>query len=344
MTVSRIDVAMQAQRMLDVLDRDHPGSRSALADDAWAALSAWGDVQLQPVDDTQTDDRCSVAGGYVASTIPPTLTVTRSLSRGRRTFTLLHELGHHLQQNDIDLAVAVRQQTSNIQDFEDAACDAFAARVIISDQQLQALLTERSPTTDTMLGLLATTQASRSAVCARLVDHLGATGIVAVVDRGGRVLFARARGDIAPPARGSDQSSSPLIRQALRSTSTVAVDDTVFTYRTGSISPQLYGQAAWSGDYLMVVAVLDRPGWKSFAPSRDVPHPFQPRLDGWCEICQESFTVVDRCDVCKQGRCPEHGHCACSRKQERTCGRCFLVKHNSQFPSAAGKNCTDCSE
>src|ERR1019366_923254 len=59
---------------------------------------------------SQTDERCSVAGGYVHTTVPPTLSVTNSLSPGRRSFTVLHELGHHLQKNDVVLARAVRSQ------------------------------------------------------------------------------------------------------------------------------------------------------------------------------------------------------------------------------------------
>ena len=66
----------------------------------------------------------------------------------------------------------------------------------------------------------------------------------------------------------------------------------------------MYGDAAWAGDYLMVVAVLDRPGWKAFAPSRDIPRAYVPRLDGWCEICQESFTVTDRCARLRAGPVP----------------------------------------
>jgi hypothetical protein len=324
-----------------VLDLHHPGARPSLARDAWNELAAWDEVQIRLVPDSQTNERCSVAGGYIYDTSPPTLTVTESASRGRRIFTVIHELGHHLQQNDLDLAVAVRTQPGDAAAFEDAACDAFAARVVITNEHLEAVLTDRSPTAETLLRLLADTQASRSACCARVIEYLGTTGVVAVVDRAGAVLFARAHGDIAPPARGSDQSATPLIRAALASPSGARRDQTHFAYRTGNRTPDLYGDAAWAGDYLMVVAVLDRPGWKAFALPREVPQRFSPKLDGWCDICSEAFPATNRCRVCGQGRCPA-GHCPCTAERERTCDTCWLKKHQSQFPSTTATTCNEC--
>ena len=277
MKVLHAEVVAQALRMLELLDHDHPGARDALAADAWSELEAWDGLQLRLVPDSQTDERCSVAGGYVHTTVPPTLSVTNSLSPGRRSFTVLHELGHHLQKNDIALAYAVRSQPADTDAFEDAACDAFAARVLITDDMLEAVLTDRSPSAATLVRLFEETQASRAACCARVVDHLGASGVVAVFDNTGRVMFARGHGDVIAPARGTDQSDSPLIKAALASSAGAQRDRTYFTYRSGSRSSEMYGDAAWAGDYLMVVAVLDRPGWKAFAPSRDLPRTYVPK-------------------------------------------------------------------
>ena len=343
MKVLHAEVVAQALRMLELLDRDHPGTRDALAADAWSELEAWNGLQLRLVPDSQTDERCSVAGGYVHTTVPPTLTVTNSLSPGRRSFTALHELGHHLQKNNIALAYAVRSQPADTDAFEDAACDAFAARILITDEMLEAVRTDRSPSAATLVRLFEETQASRAACCARVVEHLGASGVAGVFDDTGHVMFARGHGDVIAPARGTDQSQSPLIKAALASSTGAQRDQTYLTYRSGSRSSEMYGDAAWAGSYLMVVAVLDRPGWKPFAPSRDLPRTYVPRLDGWCEICQQSFTVTDRCTRCGQGRCPV-SHCGCSTAKEKTCDRCFCVKHVSQFPTPAASTCKECLE
>ena len=343
MNVLHTEVIAQALRMLEVLEHDHPGARDALAASAWSELEAWDDLQLRLVPDSRTDERCSVAGGYVHTTTPPTLAVTNSISPGRRSFTVLHELGHHLQKNNIPLARAVRSQPADTDAFEDAACDAFAARVLITDDDLTAVLTDRSPTAATLVRLFEETQASRAACCARVVEYLGTSGVVAVIDNTGNVRFARGHGEVMEPARGTDQSGSPLIKAALASTMGAQHDHTYFTYRTGHRSSEMYGDAAWAGDYLLVVTVLDRPGWKKFAPSRDIPRSYVPRLDGWCEICQESFTVTDRCTVCRQGRCAV-GHCGCSIAKEKACDTCFCVRHVSQFPTAGSSTCKECSE
>jgi hypothetical protein len=343
MNVLHAEVVAQAFRMLEMLDHDRPGARDALAVAAWSELETWDGLQLRLVPDSQTDERCSVAGGYVHSTVPPTLTVTNSLSPGRRSFTVLHELGHHLQKNNIPLARAVRSQPAGTDAFEDAACDAFAARVLITDDNLAAVLTDRSPTAAALVRLFKETEASRAACCARAVEYLGTSGVVAVIDQTGRVRFARGHGDVIGPGRGTDQSDSPLIKAALASPTGARHDRTYFTYRTGKRTIEMYGDAAWAGDYLLVVAVLDRPGWKAFAPSRDVPRAYVPKLDGWCEICQEPFTVTDRCTGCEKGRCPV-GHCGCSTAREKTCERCFCLKHLSQFPAPAASTCRECSE
>lgn len=74
------------------------GSRDELTCDAFAALEGRDDVTVLRVPEFVPDDSqlgCSVAGGYRWD--PPTLIVTQSMSKRRQHFTLLHELGHHIQ-------------------------------------------------------------------------------------------------------------------------------------------------------------------------------------------------------------------------------------------------------
>ena len=94
------------------------------------------------------------------------------------------------------------------------------------------------------------------------------TGPPPVLDAAGTVSFAAGRGEVYPPARGSSQAGTPLVAAALRRGGDVRIDDTYVQYLTGTRSELLYGDAGWSGEYLIAVAVLDRPGWKPFAPPR----------------------------------------------------------------------------
>jgi Zn-dependent peptidase ImmA (M78 family) len=342
MNVLRAEAIAQAERMLEVLEQEWPGTRTRLQEDPLAELGRRQDIQVVMVPDAQTDQRCSVAGGYVHTTTPPTLTVTSSLSPRRRGFTALHELGHHLQKNDADLAVAVRMQPADFADFEDAACDAFAARVLLPDSLLPAPASGRSPKAADVVDLFEYSRASRAACCVRIAERLTGHGVITLFDDAGKVLFAVGRGDVFPPARGSDQSRTPLVARALQTLEDTTHDSTHVEYRNRSMSVTLYGDAAWCDDYLFTVAVTDRPGWKAFAPPRPDTGKIIASRQEWCELCEDEFPVAERCDRCRQPRCPV-GHCGCTAARERTCNECFLKKHSSQFPNPASKICTDCS-
>jgi Zn-dependent peptidase ImmA (M78 family) len=338
--VIRAQVITQARLMRHRLEEARPGAVDRLHTNALAELDAWTDVQVRRVPDTTTRNRCSVAGGYVYSTNPPTLTITESLSPRRQQFTALHELGHHLQKHDARLAVAVRKQPADNDAFEDAACDLFASLVLIPDDLLPPRPDGRSPSAADVVALFERTRASRAACCVRIAGQLGTYGVVTVLGATGTVSFAAAHGEVYPPARGSSQASTPLVAAALRRGDDARVEDTYVQYRTGDRSDLLYGDAAWSGEYLITVAVLDQPGWKQFAPPRIGSRQFAPR-DWTCEVCGEEFTPGETCAKCRTPRCSA-GHCTCTRAAERQCQRCFQLLAPSRFASRADKVCRDC--
>jgi len=340
--IMRTDVVNQAHRMMRRLDEAWPEAACLMHDDALAALDGWPEVQVRRVPDDPATMRCSVAGGYVHSTIPPTLTVTESLSPRRQQFTALHELGHHLQKSDARLALAVRRQRGDRERFEDACCDMFASLVLIPDADLPPRTAGRSPSAADVVGLFERTQASRAACCVRIADQLGTHGAVAILDATGTVSFAVGHGEVIPPARGSSQVRTPLVSTALRTGRDTRVDDTYLQYRNGSTSGLLYGDAAWAGDYLIVVTVLDRAGWKPFAPPRTATQNFVPRI--WiCEICGEEFTPDETCGRCRAPRCGS-GHCPCTSVGERQCSHCFQRLAPSRFPSRTSPLCRDCAD
>lgn len=62
----------------------------------------------------------------------------------RRNFTLLHELGHYLQQTDDELAMRIcRISSTNFEKrFEEDACNRFASKALLPDSEMQAQIRE----------------------------------------------------------------------------------------------------------------------------------------------------------------------------------------------------------
>ncbi|MBE8524106.1 ImmA/IrrE family metallo-endopeptidase [Amycolatopsis sp. H6(2020)] len=329
----------QASAMCEVLERSHPGAAERLRHDPLAELDRWDDLAVVAVPESAGVDRCSVAGSYHPA--PPTLFVAQSASRRRNGFTGLHELGHHLQQTDEHLG----SRTFDVSDsaaFEEEACDAFAAQILLPDAELSAALGPRGPVVQDVADLFAKSSASREACCVWAARHLRGAGAVVLLDSSGIVLFASPRSFI-PPARKSDQSGTPLIAAALANRGRqVSRDETHVAYRTGHASDPLYGQAVWSGEYLFAIVVTDNAPWRELALPR--PSSGTNGTAGWtCETCGDEFKVVDNCGQCGQPRCPD-GHCGCDVARtatERLCTVCFLKLPPAMF-AGSGTVCRDC--
>lgn len=334
----------QAEAMISALDRLHPGALEALRADPLAELGRWTDIRVSLEVASDDGGQCSVAGSYRSETDPPTLVVGAARSLRRRGFTGLHELGHHLQQTD----PALGQRLFDWEDseaFEEAACDAFAARILVPDERIAADVRRRGPSADDVVAMFRTSQASREACCVRAAQYLAGGGVVVLFDAAGQVLFAAAHGMI-PPARGSDQSTTPLLAAALGARATVERDKTFVVYRSGGRSDLLYGQATWCDeDYLIAVLAEDSVAWRAFTAPR--PNTGGSRFGSWweCETCGDSFKVTESaCAECGEPRCGQ-GHCGCTtarRRSDRACGRCFMVLAPSRFEGASTV-CRDCS-
>lgn len=336
----------QAEAMVAVVERLHPGALAALRDDPLGEIGTWTDVQLRFCPETGAGDRCSIAGSYDDETEPPTLIIGRAASLRRRGFTALHELGHHLQQTHPELG----QRLFTVRDsqaLEEASCDEFASQVLLPADQVAVHFGDRGPTATGVVSLIIDSRASREACCVRAANFLVGAGAVLLLDRAGTVVFAAPRG-MVPPARGSDQSSCSLVSVALHTNATVERDEVVLTYSTGHTTDLLYGQAAWCDeDYLVAVVASDNVPWRPFAPPR--PGTRRSQLGSWwtceTETCADTFMITEApCGQCGQPRC-SHGHCGCTAaraQQDRVCTSCYLKLAPSRFDGASAV-CRDCA-
>lgn len=315
-------VAPQVDRMIDVW-RGRGGDIEALTLDAFDALGHRSDVAVATVPefvpaDAQLD--CSVAGGYRDHVIPPALVVTRAMSKRRQHFTLLHELGHHLQRTEIPLGEAVLAHPEP-EPFEEAACDAFAARLLLPDDMVSSVVGSDGPTARDAVDLFALSNASRAAISVRLAGLLKPAAVVAVLDEFGVVTFAAGRGSLFPPRRSSDQSENPLVRRMIErrdDESVVTRNDAYITYSNGGTSIQLYGQGAWVGDRMVTVMVEEAAPWLPYSPPRDGTAKFGKP--------QRARTPVDE-------RMP---------LRDKRCDACYLEKHPSQFEPDSD-TCKECA-
>lgn len=338
---SRTAARTQAQSILAALERNDPALLTALQEDPFAALETRTGVVVRVVPEAQTDVGCSVAGAYFAQETPPVLATAASASTGRRRFTLLHEFGHHLQQTDLSLMTPLLTEPDGGSTLEDAACDAFAAAILLPDALVAAHFDPRGPAPDDVLGLWQNSGASRAAVCVRAAERLPSPGHVLLLDDDGVVEFAASHG-LPPLRRGSSQGQIPVVRDALSDSRRHATGRTRITYRDGIRGGELYAQAADMGGHLVVVAVTDNAPWQRFSPpSRDDG----PKARSWtCECCGHEFAAFGRpCTGCGAPTCPECGRCNCGpRVEERRCDSCFLVLPARSFDGPS-RRCVDCS-
>jgi hypothetical protein len=332
----------QAKAMTLIAEQRHPGCIDRLRHDPLVELMSWEELSVALVDESPGAEGCSVAGSYQPE--PPTLVVAKSMSIRRRNFTVLHELGHHLQHTDIDLGNAIFQYSEPDQ-FEEQSCDAFAAGILLPDEDLQQQIDPRGPTAQDVVDIFTSSStASREACCVWAARQLRGSGAVVLLDSSGVVLFAAPKGFI-PPAKLSDQSHTPLIDAALRNPESGATrDDTFVAYRGGGQSEMMFGQARWfDRDYLVAVLVSDNVPWKSLALPRNSSREANYRW--WtCETCDESFPIGERCELCREPRCA-HGHCGCHAARvakDKQCMSCFLTLHPARF-EAGSDRCRECS-
>jgi hypothetical protein len=334
-------VALQAANMVALAERIFEADFGELQREPCDVLSRWDQIQLQFVPEmpAEGESLCSVAGAYVEGDEGvSTIQVSLAASVGRRSFTALHELGHHLQRTDPGLAKVVWGQTPRAL-FEDFACDAFAAAILLPDAVVELVINQSGPTAVDLVALYRRSSASRSAVCVQGARRLPAPGHVVLLHLDGAVFFSSSR-ELPPLRRGSDQSGTPVIGRGLVSGSSRGRGR--FTYRDGIEGQELFIQTAAMDGFLLAVAVTDHAPWEGFAlPSRD----HGPRAGSYeCAnpACGATYTTFDvRCPRCQVPPCTDCGRCACEPAlAERICTSCWLVKPVASF---AGEICADCS-
>lgn len=292
---------------------------SALGSDPLGTLSRSTGIKVE-IEDDLVDTGCGGGGYYRPS--PPTIHLHPAAYR-RDNFTLLHELGHHLQQTHdqwgfalIDMADGVRRK------IEEQVSDQFAAQVLMPVGAGDRLDASLHPA-DVMAGLFARLEASRPAIMMRVLEMLpaGSRWILAVADLDGVVTAAASTYDDPQPPKG-------LAQEGFRRVAAEAVDSAVrrefhegIEYKTGSILDDLRVEAALDYEERFVFLAL-RPTtvngsgtWKYQSQECSSP------------VCGKTFQTrmsSGRCDSCTDFKCPNCNRCSCTAPPRPTrCPSCF---------------------
>ncbi len=339
--VSRQAAQAQASRVLNALDEARPGAVASLADDTVDELRTWDDIAVRSVPATQSDAGCSVAGAYLANLTPPVLAIANEDSLPRRAFTALHELAHHLQQTKFSLMAALLQQPDGGHALEDAACDAFAADILLPTRMVEQHLAA-GVTAPGVAALWRASSASRAAACVRAYQQLTTPGHVILLDAVGDVQFAAAN-RLPPVRRGSSQAHIPVVREAMRIPLRGSHGRTQLAYRNDILGQYLFAQTANMGGYVILVAVTDHTAWET---TFHLPAPDDgPQGRDWtCEQCGHDFATFARpCTRCHAPTCPACARCNCTaRVTEKECERCHMVLPARMFIGDSAR-CTDCA-
>ncbi len=332
-------IAPRVERLHALLSARGDGTSERLRDDPLGELEAWPELEVILVDAIPKTD-CAIAGVYFSDSTPARIGIWSQVTRPRRDFTALHELGHHLQLHDADLAAEYDDQPDQGAALEELTCDAFAASILIPDAMAQETLGPDTPTAPAVVSLWRKTGASRAAIAVAAARRLRSAGHVVLLDEAGEVAFSSSMAEL-PLKRGRDQSKTAIVRR-LRGSSlpVVSVRDQQFEYRDGIAGTPLFAQATDMGGYTLIIAVAHNAPWEKLSlPSA------APKITAqWqtCIHCGENFEVWgERCRTCGAGYCVECKHCDCeSRVATRNCLTCFLDKPAHLF---VGDECDECA-
>lgn len=339
--VAREKVEARARQLLDILDARDPGLRGRLAEAPLVELATWDELEVTYIDPAAQAPDCTIAGAYVDTFEPPRIGVVKGTYHAREAFTALHELGHHLQRTELDLAEDLPLQPDRGHLLEEMTSDAFAAAILIPPDVAHTHLGGSTPNAAQVAKLWNAVGASRAAVCVRAAQNLSSPGHVVLLDPDGVIVFSASYADY-PLRRGLDQSQTEIVRAVRTSSAGLVSRKTTWIYGNGTPGQELYAQATKLGDYFVVVSVVDGAPWERMSLS--APKPTYYKEWHTCVNCGHVMRTygAEYCETCKDPRCADCGRCACpSRVVERTCIRCFEIKPAHLFTGDLAV-CMDC--
>ena len=333
----RIDPHAEARRLLGQIDAD---LLPELAADPAEAIPVLFDDVTVTLRLPAAGGRCGVDGTYHPGP-PPHITVADDVAPSRQRFTALHELGHHLIYNDVDLNMTT---ISDVDRRDEAICNEVAASILLPDALVGEVLPAGAFTAEDVARLHAARGiASRAACCVAAVRRLHHHGCVLLGRTDGTAEFAAHQlGTPWRVARGTAQGPDSLLTAAARGGH--ARGTTRVRFANGNVSGEVHGDAFAPGDgWVFMVAVADTHSpWEHGLRFATI-EPGAPREVVECPYCDKAFTAWwTPCRHCGEVRCPACRRCGCRpRAAELLCRVCQMLKAENLF-SGDDDICVDC--
>lgn len=294
---------------------------AALGADPLGTLSRSTGITVE-IEDGLVDTGCG-GGGYYRPT-PPTIHLHPATYR-RDNFTLLHELGHHLQQTHDQWGFALIDMVDRERrKIEEKVCDQFAAQILMpmGDADLRDVSFHPA---DVMAGLFARWEASRSAVLQRVREMLPTNSrwLLAVADLEGIVITsARTYDDPQPPKGFAQEGFRRVAAEAMESAVRREFHEGI-EYKTGAVLDGMRVEAALDHEERYVFIAL-RP--TTVNGSGTWTFPPQECSNPVCEATFQANESSGRCETCQDFKCPDCHRCGCTvAARPSACTVCGLI-------------------
>ncbi|MFI8696797.1 MULTISPECIES: ImmA/IrrE family metallo-endopeptidase [Dietzia] len=302
---------------------------SALASDPLETLSGSGVLRIE-IEQGLVNTGCGGGGYYRPS--PPTIHLHPATSR-RDNFTLLHELGHHLQQTHDQWGfMLIDMDDGGRLKIEEQVSDQFAAQILMPVGEGDFHDASLHPA-DVMSGLFARSEASRSAVMTRVREMLprGSRWLLAVADVDGIVISSASSYTDPQPPRG-------FLQEGFTRVANEAMDSAVrrefhegIEYRTGALLDDLWVEGALDYEERYVFLAL-RP--TTVDGSGTWTYPLQECSNPACEATFHTRQSSGRCESCQAFKCPHCNRCTCTAPETPTvCDSCFIEYSRAEMAS-----------